>query len=558
MATITSMAVQLIAKTGMFDSKMKRSGKNTRKFALDVSGAVKGLKRFTMGLAAVAGVGAGVGGMTILIKNSMKAMDVIGKLSDELGIATESLMAFKHAASLTGTTEETLNKGLQRLVRRLGEAQAGYGEGRKGLEALGLDAEKVANKLPAEALLDVAEAIKQMETPAQRAAAAYALFGRQGQDLMNFLMLGRQGLQDVIRETEKLGGAFDRVSIKQIENANDAIARLKFALSNMVGKTAVKLAPFIESLAQKFTQMGAAAKPMGALDIVLNRAINTAEDLTDALRRMNIVLGVGSEIIYRMGERLTGLQESVTAVGALPASVGARIGKALFGSPIKQISEFGELLHDSFVGAMNKTFDDLASKKAQYKAKADQALSGVAESINALASKKGQMFNALQSLGGPPDIPKAVAYGGEIAIAKRNKFIEDHIQQQKDLENYDKKAGGYWKSLIEGMGLAAQAEADEKKALEESSLWWDSFFEGIQKQAEKTARLLEQMAGVGFRQGKLAFGAAVGGPLTTVSGGAGITTPATGQFETNNLLRQAVEQLKDINGNTENSLAALG
>ena len=154
-------------------------------------------------------------------------MDRIGKFSDEVGISTEKLVSYEHAAAQTGTSIEALNKGLQRMVRRIGEARAGYGEGLKGIEQLGLTSEQLAAMDMSEAFEAVAEKIKSIEDPAKRAAAAYALFGRQGQDLMNLLMSGKDGIAAYVAEAEKLGITFSREEAAKVEAYNDAFDELK-------------------------------------------------------------------------------------------------------------------------------------------------------------------------------------------------------------------------------------------------------------------------------------------------------------------------------------------
>ena len=259
MGSLLDLAVSLTAKTGKFSAGFKKAEKRVGRFSSRIKKFSGAILKYGGLLAGVAGVA----GMGIMIKRSMEAIDLVGKLSDELDISTERLTGFQHAAALSGTSNETLTKGLQRLVRRLGEAKLGYGEGVKGLEAMGLNARKMAEMLPADALVAISEKLKNMEPATERASAAYTLFARQGQDMMNFLLMGKKGLADAQAEAEKLGISFDRVDASKVEAANDAMQRMRSVFTGIFNKMVIELAPFIERMADKFANMAADGEGWG-------------------------------------------------------------------------------------------------------------------------------------------------------------------------------------------------------------------------------------------------------------------------------------------------------
>lgn len=251
-----------------------------------------------------------------MISTQLQTLDATAKLSDELGISTEALLGFQHAAELTGTSNETLAKGLQRLVRRLGEAKAGLGEGRKGLEALGLDATKMAEMSADEALMVIADRIAGIGTASERAAAAYALFGRQGQELMNFFMGGRGYLEAMRKEVDALGASFSRTDLRKIEEANDAMARMQKSLSGIKGSITIALAPTLTSLANKLQTFkddfvdtwaiigGAAAlgvvKPYNVIEHLLTQQIPAVLGyLKDHFRQVFDELGANVSAFFR-------------------------------------------------------------------------------------------------------------------------------------------------------------------------------------------------------------------------------------------------------------------
>jgi len=238
-------------------------------------GVVASVGKIAGGFAALAGVGS-LAGITYLVKQQMKAADAIGKMSDELAISTEALSAWGHAAELSGTNIETLHKGLQIFVRRIGEAQMGLGEARHGLEALGMTAEDLAAQGPEQAFVTIAEAVSGIEDASKRSQVAYAFFGRQGMSLMNLLMQGRDGIEAVRREAEKLGITFSRLDAAQIEAANDAITRAKAALGGLARQIAIDVAPYIESFANQFAEAAAQGDSFSETLVVGLEAVATA------------------------------------------------------------------------------------------------------------------------------------------------------------------------------------------------------------------------------------------------------------------------------------------
>lgn len=227
---------------------------------------------------------AAAAGAAYMVKRQMEAIDVIAKLSDRLGIATEDLVGLQHAASISGVSTEALNKSLDMFVRRLGEMTMGSGEAQRGLEMLGLTTEELIRLSPAEAMGIAADKINRLETQAEKAAAAYFLFGRAGAQLVTMFAVGSEGLREFQREAERLGLTFSRFDAAQIEAANDALTRARAAMTGLFRTAAIELAPYIEALADKFVDVATAGEGLGA------NVVNVFEQMSLAAIRFGGVL----------------------------------------------------------------------------------------------------------------------------------------------------------------------------------------------------------------------------------------------------------------------------
>ena len=107
------------------DAKFKISAEDKTKDAL--KSASSGLSRLAKSatLAGVAAGAAAVGGLALLVKATLPAIDNLGKTADSLGLTTEALISLRQGAQLSGVSVEVLDKALLRFNRAAGDAQIG-------------------------------------------------------------------------------------------------------------------------------------------------------------------------------------------------------------------------------------------------------------------------------------------------------------------------------------------------------------------------------------------------------------------------------------------------
>jgi hypothetical protein len=277
----------LMSTVGLEFLARNRAGGVMRNFNRSIRSTSFNMRRLLGATVALAGVG----GFGYMIRQQLKAIDQIGKMSDELNISTQALTGYEHAALITGTSIETLHKGLEIFVRRLGEAKAGIGEGRRGLDMLGLTAQELINMGMEDAFEHVADRIGKMATAAEQAGAAYNFFGRQGVQLINFFQQGEDGIKALREEAERLGLTFDRLDAAKVEAANDAMTRLKALFTGLFRTLTIELAPFIESAATAFTDWatsgeGAGVKLTNAFEAVALSIAEITGEIELMIRKM--------------------------------------------------------------------------------------------------------------------------------------------------------------------------------------------------------------------------------------------------------------------------------
>ena len=253
MSVIGSMVANLKAKTAVFDKKMGNSRRNIKGMKSDFSGLRSTLIKATAAFAGFLGVRAIVN----MTRDTLASADAIGKLSDRIGIATEDIITFRHAAVLTGADIGVMDKSLETMIRRLGEAdKLGIGEAVDGLKLLGITIDDIQSLTTGEAFIEIAEGIKNVSEVSEKAVIAYKIFGRQGVTLLNTLNLGREGLESMADEVDRLRVSMTRVDAAKIEAANDAIFKVQQLLLGIRQRFTVQIAPIIVAIANKLVDMG--------------------------------------------------------------------------------------------------------------------------------------------------------------------------------------------------------------------------------------------------------------------------------------------------------------
>lgn len=223
---------------------------------------------------------AAVVGFALLVRQSFKVLDALGKTADKLGITTEALAGLHRAAKLSGNEIKTLEKGLQNMGRGIAEAADGTGEAKDALEFLNLEAKDLIKLSLDRQFFMIADAMENVTNATRKVSVAYDLFGGRGVGLINTLRGGSEALEENFRQLEKLGGAFSRIEVKQIERANDAIDDLRILISGRkgAGGVAVGLAPLVEGLANLWKDAGDDSVDMARVTVRAIGGIATAID----------------------------------------------------------------------------------------------------------------------------------------------------------------------------------------------------------------------------------------------------------------------------------------
>jgi len=254
-----NVSVGLNLKNKAFNKGMRKSGQVSKGFGKTLA-STKG-KMVAFGGAMVGAVATGA--FASMIKGQLGVIDATAKLADRTNISVEALTGLRHAAQLSGESAATLDGGLQKMTRGIGQAIQGTGAARTALESMGISIESIKNLRADEQFALISDGINGFGTQAEKAAAAADIFGRAGINMLNTMALGSEGLQTARKEAELLGVAFDRTDAAQVEAANDALLRVSQLVTGIGQKLAIELAPYIEFVSTKMVEFATTSGGVG-------------------------------------------------------------------------------------------------------------------------------------------------------------------------------------------------------------------------------------------------------------------------------------------------------
>ena len=201
---------------------------------------------FSFKTALVGAVGAG--GLGLLISQSLKSIDALGKTASRIGTTTDALSKLQFAGQLAGIETNTLNMAMQRFVRRTAEAADGTGEAVNAFRKLRLDAEKLQQVPLDERMKLLAEAFKDLGSEEEKLAVAFKLFDSEGTAVINMLKQTGDEMDAVFKEAEQLGLVLSEDTTQGVEDANDAFTRLQSLFRGTVLQITAAVAPALEAL----------------------------------------------------------------------------------------------------------------------------------------------------------------------------------------------------------------------------------------------------------------------------------------------------------------------
>lgn len=191
-----------------------------------------------------------VGGLTMATKATMEYGSWVSDAAKRTGVAAESLGRLRFAAEQSAVDVGGLETGLTFLQRNMNAAAGGSDQASAAFKALGIEVVDGNGKLrdTETVLMEAADKITAIESPAQRTALAMQIFGRSGAQLLPLLSEGSQGIREMGTEAERLGLVMSGTTADKIEEFGDSWDQVKKGFMGLMIQVGQVVIPILDNL----------------------------------------------------------------------------------------------------------------------------------------------------------------------------------------------------------------------------------------------------------------------------------------------------------------------
>lgn len=358
-----------------------------------------------------------------LAGNVANSLDSLNDLSARTGIGVEALQGYSLAAKMAGVDTEAFGVAVQKLGVNIGKANPGDAFD-KSLRAIGLSVTELRSLAPEQQFAAIGEAISQLPTAADRAAAAVQIFGKQGAALAPLFREGAASIDELRARAERLGIIVDETQINNIADMNDGFDLVRATIEGIIGQVVGNLAPAVTAVTDeflKFIETWQGSEGTGGTGI--------ANAITDVLLR-------GAEVLAGVFDSFVGNFDGFVEMLASTGDVFAVVGNTLtaLSETFRYVFNIFEVVGNNLTIGLGKILEGLGAWVSDDLAQAGRDLQESGRA--ALEKNKAEMEAAKQNaidataaaFGGAPEVADQAAAGAATAFVQG---LRDRIEQER-------------------------------------------------------------------------------------------------------------------------------
>lgn len=242
-------AKKATSSTKDMERQIKHSKNTIKDFGKNAGNAMKNVaKGAAIGGAAIV---AGLGVAFAATKKLTDGFDNVAKTSRKMGVTSDFYQEMDYWAGQNGVSTDNMEKSMQRLNQRVGEARNGNKKYTGALKELGIDMTAVKNGTLSteDAMSQSITALSKMTNEQDKAALASELFGSKlAQELMPAIQDGSLSMEDAQKNAKELGFVIGEDTLGAAEKFNDTWDDLTRGVQALGKKGVAGVMPFFQTL----------------------------------------------------------------------------------------------------------------------------------------------------------------------------------------------------------------------------------------------------------------------------------------------------------------------
>ena len=229
--------------------KANESMDKTDKKARNIAGSLgNGIKKAAGWSAAIVGASAGVA--VAVFKAGEKFAentDRIDKMSQKLGLSRKGFQEWDFVLSQSGASIDSMKAGMVKLTNSVDELKQGTGAGAEAFERLGISAEELEGLSQEEVFEKTVKALQGVADAGERAAIGNDLLGKSAVEMAPLLNAGAGSLDDMKAQANDLGLILGDDAVDAGVKFTDTMDQIKRSIGAMSSGLMEQLMPILQS-----------------------------------------------------------------------------------------------------------------------------------------------------------------------------------------------------------------------------------------------------------------------------------------------------------------------
>lgn len=344
------------------------------------------------------------------VKASLDNAEAMGVMAAKANMSTESFSALNYAASQSDVETGSLTTGLKMLGKAMGDT--GASPAADQLKAMGVATHDAAGELrpTINVLMDISDQFATSKDNAAKTAAAMALFGRSGVEMVPLLNQGSDSIKEMMGNAEKLGIVIGTDFDKSANQINDNLSTLSQMISGTMNEAMKQLAPTIEQVTGDLILFGTEGSGIASIGEIIATAFKGVLTVVTAV---SVSLGIVGKLLG-------------ATFAAVAASASGNFSEA--GNIIKSVMTDSAESVDHAQTSIAAMWDGTSTSAAASAAQQQAAARKIAEALQTTseAAKKAE------------EAAKKKAEEDAKSVDKTIEALEREIDVMKEGENYAK------------------------------------------------------------------------------------------------------------------------